>query len=384
MLMTGLRAFALSGALVVSGCTFVSDSIWPPLAGEDDQAPTPAPAAASARTADSVALAQSGGAQPALGDGSFSTPVSGSLTSTGTIVGQKVQELSRELQQLQARLNQRNGSLQQIRNSTVQNAQAYHGTVAAMEAKLQVGSTPGNPILINQWNQAQGQLDAVSRDIAAMNQLANDVAADSSLAVFLLESARATYGISGAVDQDHANLAVLEDDINRTHVVVDRLLNELSEDVSRQTAYVGNERRSLGSLALAIKNGELYGASLSSRAFVPSAAAFSARSGAATPVTGRPLVVIRFDRPNVDYKQALYTAVSRALDQRPESRFDLVAVSPSEGSPADVALMRSQSRKRADEVLQTLTGMGLPADRIGLASTTNPGTRTSEVHIYVR
>lgn len=382
MLITGFRAIAVSGALLVSGCTFVSDSIWPPLAGEDDQAP--APAAATAQTGSSVAVAQAGSVQPALGDGSFSTPVSGNLTGTGTIVGQKVQELSGELQQLQSRLNQRNGSLQQIRSSTVQNAQQYHGTVAAMEAKLQVGSTPGNPILINQWNQAQGQLDAVSRDIAAMNQLANDVAADSSLAVFLLESARATYGISGAVDQDHANLAVLEDDINRTHVVVDRLLNELSEDVSRQTAYVGNERRSLGSLALAIKNGELYGASLSSRAFVPSAAAFSARAGAATPVTGRPLVVIRFDRPNVDYKQALYTAVSRALDQRPESRFDLVAVSPSEGSPADVALMRSQSRKRADEVLQTLTGMGLPADRIGLASTTNPGTRTSEVHIYVR
>lgn len=380
--MTGLRAFTLSGALLVSGCSFVSDSIWPSLAGEDDQAP--APAAASSRTVATAVTAQGSSVQPALGDSNFSTPVSGNLTSSGTIVGQKVQELSSELQQLQSRLNQRNNSLQQIRSSTVNNAQRYHGTVASMEARLQVGSTPGNPVLITQWNEAQGQLDAVSRDIAAMNQLANDVAADSSLAVFLLESARATYGISGAVDQDHANLAVLEDDINRTHVVVDRLLNELSEDVSRQTAYVGNERRSLGSLALAIKNGELYGASLASRAFLPANAAFAARGSSAVPATGRPLVVIRFDRPNVDYKQALYTAVSRALDQRPESRFDLVAVSPSEGSPADVALMRSQSRKRADEVLQTLTGMGLPADRVALASTTNPGTRTSEVHIYVR
>lgn len=382
MLKTGLRAFTLSSVLILSGCTFVSDSIWPSLAGEDQQAPTPA--AASNRAANAAAAAQGSVSQPALGDGSFSTPVSGNLSSTGTIVGQKVQELSGELRQLQSRLNQRNGSLQQIRGATVQNAQRYHGTVASMEAKLQVGSTPGNPVLINEWNQAQGQLDAVSRDIAAMNQLANDVAADSSLAVFLLESARATYGISGAVDQDHANLAVLEDDINRTHVVVDRLLNELSEDVSRQTAYVGNERRSLGSLALAIKNGELYGASLASRAYLPANAAFSARNVSPAPATGRPLVVIRFDRPNVDYKQALYTAVSRALDQRPESRFDLVAVSPSEGSPADIALMRSQSRKRADEVLQTLTGMGLPADRVGLASTTSPGTRTSEVHIYVR
>ncbi len=228
-----------------------------------------------------TAQAQASGVQPALGDSNFSTPVSGNLSSTGTIVGQKVQELSGELRQLQSRLNQRNGSLQQIRSSTVENAQRYHGTIAAMEAKLQVGSTPGNPVLINQWNQAQGQLDAVSRDIAGMNQLANDVAADSRLAVFLLEVHARPTARSGAVDQDHANLAVLEDDINRTHVVVDRLLNELSEDVSRQTAYVGNERRSLGSLALAIKNGELYGASLASRAFVPANAAFAARGGAA-------------------------------------------------------------------------------------------------------
>lgn len=383
----GLRAIILGGAFLVSGCSFVSDSVWPSLAGEGEAAPAPAVAAAQ-RTAEAgntvATVASATAAQPPLGDGVFSTPVSGNLTSTGTIVGQKVQQLSGELQQLQTRLNQRDGRLQQIRTSTVNNAQRYHGTVAGVQARLQVGSTPGNPQLINQWNQAQGELDQVSRDIADMNQLANDVAADSSLAAFLLESARATYGISGAVDQDHANLAVLEDDINRTQVVVDRLLNELSEDVSRQTAYVGNERRSLGALALAIKNGELYGSSLASRAYPPSNAAFSGQSLGSAPAAGRPLVVIRFDRPNVEYEQALYTAVSRALDQRPNAQFDLVAVSPSQGSPADIALMRSQSRKRADEVLQTLTGMGLPADRVALASTTNPGARTSEVHIYVR
>ena len=40
----------------------------------------------------------------------------------------------------------------------------------------------------------------------------------------------------------------------------------------------------------------------------------------------RPLVVIRFDRANVPYEQALYTAVSRALERRPQALFDLVAV----------------------------------------------------------
>ena len=51
----------------------------------------------------------------------------------------------------------------------------------------------------------------------------------------------------------------------------------------------------------------------------------------------RPLVVIRFDRRNVKY-QVLYDAVSRALERRPNARFELVAVSPRAGSTATAAL----------------------------------------------
>lgn len=381
MFMTGLRALVLGGAILISGCS--SDEVWPSLAGSDEPATDTRPARAS-QPDDSNGAVSAAPGQPALGDGVFVAPGTSSLTDTGTVVGSKVRQLASELSDLQSRLNQRNERLQQIRRSTVQNARDYHGSVGGIEARLQVGTTPGNPELVSQWNQAQNQLDQVSRDIAQMNQLANDVASDSSLAAFLLESARATYGISGAVDQDHQNLAVLEDDINKTQVVVDRLLNEISEDVSRQTAYVGNERRNLSALALAIKNGELYGASLASRAYLPANSAVNARNVTPQPATGRPLVVIRFDRDNVQYQQALYTAVSRALDQQPSANFDLVAVSPSQGSPADVALARSTARKRADEVLQVLTGMGLPADRISLASTTNANARAPEVHIYVR
>src|ERR1041385_5413745 len=99
----------------------------------------------------------------------------------------------------------------------------------------------------------------MSADIGAMNSLANEVASASSLAAYLLEAARATYGLSGAIDEDHRQLGVLEDETNRTVVLIDRLLHELSDDISRQTAYVGNERANLTTLALAIKNGELYG-----------------------------------------------------------------------------------------------------------------------------
>ena len=198
---------------------------------------------------------------------------------------------------------------------------------------------------------------------------------------------RATFGLSGAIDEDHRQLEVLEDDVNRTVVLIDRLLTELSDDIRRQ-AVVATERNDLNTLALAIKNGEFYGSSLASRAYGTGGAQPT------TPVTRawlgspagsrRPLVVIRFDRPTVNYQQALYTAVSRALERRPDASFDLVAVSPSGGSTAQAALDSGKAWKNAQDVLRALTDMGLPPSRVTLSATTAADTSSNEVRLFVR
>ncbi|WP_232314852.1 hypothetical protein [Oceanibaculum pacificum] len=310
---------------------------------------------------------------------------------TGTFVGQKVQELREDLRRLQGSIAQHNDTLQQIRNVTVQNAAGYHGTVAAINARLQVGTTPGNPILVNQWDQAQRQLETLNTDIAKMNELANRVAADSNLAAYMLQSTRAAYGLSGAVEEDHRQLNILEDDVNRTVVLIDRLLNEMSDDVRRQTLYVGNERNNLQTLALAIKNGQLYGSSLANRAFMPTTIAGSppqnlgVASRMAGPAAGaRPLVVIRFDQPNVSYEEALYNAVSTALERRPDASFDLVAVSTSQGNAAQTSLNSTNARRNAEKVLRTLTEMGLPSQRVNLSSASSGNAAGNEVHLYIR
>lgn len=320
-----------------------------------------------------------------------SAPIAGQPT--GTYVGQKVQQIRSELSQLQGVMGQRTNQLQQIRNATTENSQRYHGTVAAVTTRLQLGTTPGNPVLVAQWNQAQAELDRISTDIAAMNSLANEVAADSALAAYLLDAARATYALSGAIDEDHRQLATLEDETNRTVVLVDRVLNELSEDISRQTTYVGNERANLTALSLSIKNGELYGGSLANRAYravspdagMNSPALVGAGRAPIASTDGRqPLVVIRFDRTDPPYQQALYTAVARALERRPQAQFDLVAVSANQGNSGQSALNQNQSRRNAERVLRTLTDMGLPSGRISLSSTTSPQVGSNEVHVYVR
>ena len=383
------RVAVVGAALLISSCSFATDALWPSLTGEEPSDAAQGGASQASQSAERPTLGTGASASPpSLGTTRFVPPPVTAAQPTGTFVGQKVGQLRSELGILQTNVRQRNDSLQEIRRATTHNAQRYHGTVAAVNARLQLGTTPGNPVLVSQWNTAQSELDRIGLDIAAMNSLANSVAADSAMVSYLLETTRATYGLQGAIDEDHRQLAILEDETNRTLVLIDRLLNELSEDISRQTAYVGNERRSLTAISLAIKNGEYYGQSLTSRAYLsaaPLASAAPASGGGGFAATNRrPLVVIRFDRADVPYQQALYNAVSRALERRPQAAFELVAVTPSQGTPAENALNASKAKRHADDVLRTLTEMGLPANRVNLSSTTSAEAATNEVHIYVQ
>lgn len=390
--MTRMKISAAGAALLMlGGCSFVSDTLFPSLSDED---PQPRPAARTAPPPPQAAPAPQAqpapaGPPPELGTTTFQPPSVTPGSSTGTAVGAKIAMIRAELNRLQTSLNQHNATLQRLRTQTVSHAQRYHGTVAAINSRLQVGTTPGNPVLVSQWTTAQAQLDGISSDIAQMNSLANRIANDSSTSSYLLETTRATYGLSGAVDEDHRQLAILEDEVNRTTVLIDRLLNELSEDINRQSAYVGNERKNLTTLAVAIKNGELLGSSLANRAFdvqpYPNRPTVGNVPAAAQSGQRRPLVVIRFDRANVEFEQALYTAVSRALERKPQAGFDLVAVAPATtGNAAMTASAANAARRNAESVLRSLTSMGLPPSRVTLSAGTSNEARTNEVHIYVR
>lgn len=393
MVITRSQLGAVVAVLLLSGCSGTGssgDSVWSTLAGEDAKA-SHAPAGGGSAIAIAPAPAEAN-PQPTLAptrtaaNGNLAAPAATPGSPTGTYVGQKVQELRGDLQRLQDNISRHNAELQQVRQGMAQDASNYYSQVGAINSRLQVGTTPGNPQLIAQWNQAQGALDRMSDDIAKLNTLSNQTATDSSLAAYILESAKAAYGLQGAVDEDHRQLGQLESDVNRSTILIDRLLNSISEDISRQSTYVGNERNNLVALSLAIKNGELYGQSLANRSFATPATATAAPR---TPVTRsalerKPLVIIRFDRPNVAYEQALYSAVSRALERRPSAAFDLVAVAPNSGSAAQVTLNSDASKRNAENVLRSLTNMGLPADRVSLSATTSAGVQSNEVQIYVR
>jgi len=360
---------AVLAAFLLGGCDFAGQALFPPLVAAPDNSSS---GAGSATAQSSTAVSNS-----------ISVPQVASGESTGTFVGQKVTVLRSDLLQLQSTLTNQSNQLQQIRNQTVQDSQSYHGTVAAIEARLQVGTTLGNPILVQQWNEAQVSLDRINEDVLKMNRLTTEVASTSGLAAYLLDSVRAARSLSGAVDEDHRQLRVLEDETNGTIVLIERLLTDLGADVQRQQQYVSTERSNLNTLAVAIKNGQLYGSSLGNVSFGGSPLGSNFTSSVAT-TNERPLVVIRFDRPNISYEDALYTAVKGALDRRPSAVFDVVAVSPASGSPGTAALGETSARRNAEAVVRSLSQMGLPPDRVRISALNSPDANTGEVRVFVR
>ena len=391
MVSIGFRSLLVGALVMLSACSFTEDSLWPsftaddPAGGETLTASAADAAEAAATTAEQAAANAAATPQPPLGTGTFVPPGVTDGQETGTFVGKKVVELRQELQRLQGQISGHNGQLQQLRGKLVANSQRYHGTIAAVNARLQVGTTPGNPILVQQFTSAQADLDRLSQDVASMNTLSGNIGNSSTMSAFLAESAKAAFSVSGAIDADHRQLAILEDEVNRTDVLIDRLLKEVSNDVRRQTNYVSKERANLNLLSTGIRSGEIYGGSLINIAMASSGAGGGVAAGAPINTAGkRPLIVIRFDRADVPYQQALYNAVSKVLEQRPNAVFDLVAVAPTSGGQARVSLNSNKARRHSENVLRSLIEMGLPPARIAVSARTMAQARTNEVHLYLR
>lgn len=322
---------------------------------------------------------------PSLGTTVFEPQDIPNFQTSDTFVGKKVADLRKDLERLQSDVAKHNQTLQQLRQQTIESARNYHELIARINTRLQVGTTPGNPELVRMWNNAQANLEKVDQVVSRMNELANRASSTSALAAFLLDSVTASYSLSGAIEKDHEQLKILEDSTNRTVVLVDRLLNELSEDVARQNDYLQRERSNLSTLSLAVKNGEFYGRSLANQAYGDPQPPERAQGDPASKVgSEQPLVVIRFDGQDVEYEKPLYNAVSRALDRRPDAAFDVVAVAPQSNQQAQTSLNRSKVRRYAERVLRSLNEMGLPPNRVRLSATTSPNVQQNQVQIYLR
>lgn len=306
-----------------------------------------------------------------------------------TPVTQKANELSHDLSQLRGSTAESERQLDQLQARNDAGAAEYYALVASINAELQSGSTAGNPILVERWDAAQNKLNAISQDAGLLNGLATDLSNQATRASYLLEATQTAFGLSGAVQEDHDKLNVIEDGVSQNIAQIDRLLTKVNDEIGRRTTYLRAERANLQTLSLGVAKGDLYGQNLTNSLFRKASkdgqALYSASgASAAMPGSRRPLVIIRFDRANVDFDQPLYTAISQAMEKYPSAKFDLVAVSNLEGNAAQLALASAEARKNGESVLRSLQQMGLPLERVRLSAANSKDVLNSEVHIYLQ
>lgn len=97
-----------------------------------------------------------------------------------------------------------------------------------------------------------------------------------------------------------------------------------------------------------------------------------------------PLVVIRFNQPRVYFERPLFTAVSRAVDVKPNVQFDLVSFVPATGNATRDEAVQQEAARNVSRVAQVIREMGIPETNIRISREWAQGIRHDEVHIFVQ
>ena len=301
-----------------------------------------------------------------------------------TYVGQRVLEMQEEFNKLDADIKQGEDNFEELKFNGIKSAENYHSIVAAIAARLQIGTTPGNPILLNQYEQAQTELAEVGAQGQNLVDVGNQIALFSTRVSYLLEQARSAKKLRGAVDEDHRNLSSFQDILKRRNVDVIRTLEDLNETVRRRDIFLAAERRRLTQLANAISVGESFGLGLGAIGSLPAIDENENSQGRRSDnisVSPNPIAIFRINEQD-NYEQNLFGAISATLDKSPKSRFTLVAVSSSAGNPSEQAERAVNARNDVSRLISSLISMGMPADRISVSSLSVADVENTEVRLY--
>ena len=302
-----------------------------------------------------------------------------------TYVGQRILEMQEEFIKLDADIKQGEDSFEELKFNGIKSAENYHSIVAAIAARLQIGTTPGNPILLNQYEQAQTELAEVGAQGQNLVDVGNQIALFSTRVSYLLEQARSAKKLRGAVDEDHRNLSSFQDTLKRRNVDVLRTLEDLNETVRRRDIFLAAERRRLTQLANAISIGESFGLGLGTLGSLPAINdnenSEQGKRSESISVSPNPIAIFRIDEQD-NYEQNLFGAISATLDKAPQSRFTLVAVSSSAGNPSEQAERAANARNDVSRLISSLISMGMPVDRISVSSLSVANVENTEVRLY--
>ncbi|MBL8675868.1 MAG: hypothetical protein JNJ47_00325, partial [Alphaproteobacteria bacterium] len=133
----------------------------------------------------------------------------------------------------------------------------YYTATGEIEAKLQPGTTPANPKLVEIRNRALQQLDQIAHTIGTMNGLIVGFSEASQQVKALSSNIQTTLQLPGAVDEDHANLLLMSGVLKQLEGVITQILSIINTNTQRQNEWLTAERVRFATLSSAIDKGRL-------------------------------------------------------------------------------------------------------------------------------
>lgn len=237
--------------------------------------------------------------------------------------------------------------------------ESFYGIVAAIEARLQSGTTTANPILVEQWNEARYQLDQAGVSLSRFSQIRNNTVNDSGFGRFLLDNTAQALSLPGSVVLDKQQLQALELEIGSTIIIGEALGGKFSQEVERQSAFLRSGERTLTVLSRSIKDGTSYGRSLS--------APLGAGGGAApvaAKIGGKVLLAIKVNgaTSEADSMRAIYDVI--AATDKTAARFEVLGVMNKDTRPDRAMVIRSQAKNAA----VAIADFGISPSRISVGT----------------
>ena len=257
-----LKHPALLLAFLTFSCTGVQEYVFPSLSDEEVVAP---PALEDVpQTIETVDDTTSPEIPPSqYAPPPVAQPQAYDTGATGTFVGGKINQFRGDLSSIQNAISSHNNDFLRFKDLVDEQTSVYQGLSSAIRSRLQIGTTPGNPILVGQWNDAQRALEDIQNNVNNLQIVNNRVTADAALITHLKNAIDSSFFISGAIDEDHNQLKVLKDDVQRTSVLYARLMDELEQKISREIMILNDERQYMKKLAEDVEVGK-FGSRVSS------------------------------------------------------------------------------------------------------------------------
>lgn len=293
---------------------------------------------------------------------------------------------------------QRRSNYAQLQDNITSSAKAYLDIVSDIRAKLQVGTTPGNPQLLSQLNSARVALDSLGSRVINLRELNNDIDRDLSQATFLKQMGRNAQYIQGSSQSDLDRIQATLLRLDRSTRTMETMRDSANRLIERQQGLEQIHRNELNLLNQIIYRGvnaesfsfrpdELSQGNAplnatSGAMATPAIQVSSLADNAATqPAAGKAeLLSLTLNGKKKGFEEALYGAIEKAHKANTDVTFSLKGLYPTGKTKAETKKFQTQAQKDADTVLASMVEMGVPASRVTV-SVSAGNTETVQVQL---